>query len=73
MEDINKLAQNGKIKHTSLQEIPFTYVFNGIHSEILRLEPNGDIYVKGNLVENDKEVVNGMRYLIEKMGGNKND
>jgi len=30
----------------------------------LKLCTNGDIYVKGRLVENDKEVVNGMRALL---------
>lgn len=32
--------------------------------EILRLEPNGDIFVKGKLVENDKEVVDGLREFL---------
>lgn len=53
---------------TKAKPIPLTYMFNGTDSEILRLEPNGDIYVHGKLIENDKEVVEGMRYLIE-VGG----
>lgn len=32
--------------------------------EVIRIEGNGDIYVKGNLIENDVEVVEGMRDLI---------
>ncbi len=32
--------------------------------EIVSLKNNGDIYVKGNLVENDKEVVDGLRELL---------
>lgn len=32
--------------------------------EILRLEPNGDIFIKGKLVENDKEVVDGLREFL---------
>lgn len=31
---------------------------------ILLLKPNGDIFVKGKLVENDQEVVDGMRMLL---------
>lgn len=32
--------------------------------ELLRLEENGDIYVKGNLAENDKEVVWALRMFL---------
>lgn len=32
--------------------------------EIIKLCVNGDIYVKGKLVENDIEVVEGMRELL---------
>jgi len=32
--------------------------------EMIKLKPNGDIYVKGNLVESDIEVVDGMRELL---------
>lgn len=32
--------------------------------EIMRLEPNGDIYVHEKLVENDKQVVDGMRHFL---------
>ncbi|WOA57309.1 hypothetical protein [Bacillus mycoides] len=32
--------------------------------KIISLESTGDIYVKGKLVENDKEVVDGMRELL---------
>lgn len=38
--------------------------FNNQFGEMLRLCPNGDIFVKGKLVENDKDVVDGMRALI---------
>lgn len=33
--------------------------------EILSLHSNGDIYVKGKLVENDKEVVDGLRKFLK--------
>lgn len=34
------------------------------YKEMIRLEPNGDIFVKGKLVENDKEVVEGLREFL---------
>lgn len=34
--------------------------------EILRLCPNGDIYVNGKLAETDKKAVDGMRDLLSK-------
>lgn len=34
--------------------------------EIMRFDPNGDIFVKGSLVENDREIIEGLRqFLIE--------
>lgn len=53
--DLNKLARD-----TSKDSINF--MANG--QVIVSLESNGDIYVKGKLVENDKEVVDGMRELV---------
>ena len=31
---------------------------------VMELKANGDIYVKGKLVENDKEVVEGLRMFL---------
>lgn len=41
-------------------------IFNveGLEVPVLELRENGDIYVKGNLVENDVEVVNALREFI---------
>ncbi|WP_416808875.1 hypothetical protein [Bacillus thuringiensis] len=39
-------------------------VFNAGGKEIISLKSNGDIYVKGNLIKNDIEVVAGMRELL---------
>lgn len=39
------------------------FFVNG-NTEMLRLDPNGDIYIKGRLAENDLEVVNGMRDFL---------
>lgn len=42
-----------------------TISFKGAdETEIIRLQPNGDIFVHGRLVENDKEVVEGMRKFL---------
>ncbi|SDC22461.1 hypothetical protein SAMN04487767_101519 [Bacillus wiedmannii] len=41
-----------------------------VRGPILELKLNGDILVKGRLIENDKEVVDGMRELL---GLNKKD
>lgn len=37
-------------------------------TEILRFDCNGDIYVKGNLAENDKSVVDGFRDFLKSYG-----
>ena len=36
--------------------------------EFLRLEPSGDIFVKGRLAENDKEVVASLREFLAQAG-----
>ncbi|WP_369355797.1 hypothetical protein [Lysinibacillus capsici] len=54
--DLNKLARD-----TSQDSINF--IAGG--QEIVSLKSNGDIHVKGKLVENDKEVVDGMRELLK--------
>lgn len=54
----------GKIDLTA----PTIYFKGTDNAEIMRLEPNGDIYVKGSLVENDKEVVDGMRAFLRGYG-----
>ena len=42
-------------------------IFNvsGIDVPVLELRENGDIYVKGNLIENDVEVVEALREFIQ--------
>lgn len=34
------------------------------NKEMLRFEENGDIFVKGDLIENDKDVVEGLRDFL---------
>jgi len=36
------------------------------NDEILRFENNGDIYVHGSVIENDKQVVEGFREFLNK-------
>jgi hypothetical protein len=38
--------------------------FKSTNEEILRLEACGDIYIKGKLVTNDMEIVEGLRELL---------
>lgn len=42
--------------------------FSADGEEILRLCDNGDIKVRGNLAENDKAVVDGMREFLKNSG-----
>ncbi|MGG0308233.1 hypothetical protein ABEY43_06095 [Priestia megaterium] len=39
-------------------------IFSCGNQEMIVLKENGDIYVKGNLVENDKEVIEGMKEFL---------
>ena len=42
--------------------------FNNVNNdEIIKLCANGDIFVKGKLIENDKEVVDAMREFLTKL------
>lgn len=42
-----------------------TIIFQvGSYKEFLKLCPNGDIILKGNIVENDLDIVDGMREMI---------
>ncbi len=49
---------------------PNTITFNLGKTEhpIILMKDNGDIYVKGKLVENDKEVVDAMREFLKYKG-----
>ena len=46
-----------------------TITFNASATEpILELKGNGDIFVKGKLIENDKEVVGALREFLQTQG-----
>lgn len=70
LEDLSKYTKDMLMTKSELKLTEFTppepsIKFYGINRlEILRLEPNGDIFVKGKLVENDKEVVDGLREFL---------
>jgi hypothetical protein len=49
------------IANMGLQDIIF---FSKDRVEILRLCSNGDIHVRGKLIENDREVVQGLRDFL---------
>lgn len=54
-------------KFTFISNIPSNTIFFDINNEaIIKLKGNGEIYVKGKLIENDIEVVNGMRELLNR-------
>ena len=52
------------IAKTSPSDI--TFIIEG--SNIMKLCQNGDIFIKGHLVKNDLEVVEGMREFLVKSG-----
>lgn len=57
------LSINAKAEDNTIQ---FHVDDNATTEPILKLCPNGDIFVKGRLVENDKEVVEALREFILK-------
>ena len=44
------------------------HFFTNENNEIIKLCDNGDIFVKGKLIENDKEVVDAMREFLKTQG-----
>ncbi len=46
-------------------ENTIAFTLNGGKTEVLRFNPNGDVFVRGNLVENDKQVVEGIREFLK--------
>lgn len=60
MKKINLVAQE---KNTI-----FFLQVNKSNQEILKLCENGDIFVKGRLAENDKEVVDALREFLKGQG-----
>ena len=68
---VDKIMLNDKTTFTGVLSLPKeqSIIFNvSNYDEILKLEANGDILVKGKLIENDKQVVDALREFIR---GNK--
>jgi hypothetical protein len=42
--------------------------YTNVDNEMIKLCDNGDILVKGKLIENDKEVVDAMREFLKTQG-----
>ncbi len=59
-----ELVTNGKIE----VPVPDIIFYGADNLEIMKLKANGDIYVKGNLIENDSEVVDGLREFLTSHG-----
>jgi len=57
-----KTATEIIMANTGPHNVYFPKTPEGVY--ILELHTNGDIYVKGKLIENDKEVVQAMRELL---------
>ena len=54
-----------KLKDSDLESSTITFNTSEM-AEIIKLHENGDIFIKGKMIENDKEVVNAMReFLID--------
>lgn len=54
---------------TEINENQVAFYFQGGDgNEIMKICFNGDIFVKGKLVENDKEVVDGLREFLISLG-----
>jgi hypothetical protein len=59
-----EIFNNWTIKKAESENTGISFCTNNIKEPILELCGNGDIKVNGKLVENDKEVVDGMRKWI---------
>jgi len=62
------------IKKSDSEPSTISFITDDQLEPIIKLCQNGDIFVKGKLVENDLEVVEGMREFLEKAnskGGDK--
>jgi hypothetical protein len=59
------------IKLTSVvpqEQNTISFMQDNVGREILKLCENGDIFIKGKLAENDKEVVDALREFLKGQG-----
>ncbi len=61
------------IKQSDLESNTISFITADETEPIIKLCQNGDIFVKGKLVENDLEVVEGMRDFLKKANSNGGD
>mgnify|MGYP006086978391 CR=1 FL=1 len=71
MSDDNKNSLENKygtlpLTNSYIERNNISFYVNPSDKPIMEFKENGDIYVKGKLVENDKEVVNAMREFLAK-------
>lgn len=57
-----------EFKISNAKPEPAMLILDGENGEILKFHQNGDIYVHGKLIENDKEVVEGFRVFLRQQG-----
>lgn len=62
--DMNLTLHNGDLNKLARDTSHDSIVLKVGEQEMVSLKSNGDIFVKGKFVENDKEVVDGMREFL---------
>ncbi len=70
MSLLSKKSEFKPIELIGEELAPNNIVFCAGDKTVLELRENGDIFVKGKLVENDKEVVDGMRVFLAEVTNN---
>ncbi len=71
MTDKNKNSIENKrdtlsLTNSDIKNNNIYFCVNPSDGPIMEFKENGDIYVKGKLIENDKEVVDAMREFLQK-------
>ncbi|MEM5649597.1 hypothetical protein AAHB57_17545 [Bacillus cereus] len=62
---MNLTLHNGNLNKLARDTSQDSFILKVGEQEMVSLKSNGDIFVKGQLVENDKEVVDGLRVLLK--------
>jgi hypothetical protein len=52
----------------NLKNNNITFSLDNCNTEVIKFDYNGDIYVKGKLIENDKELVDAFREFLTQTG-----
>ena len=68
MENLNLKFTNDSKFALPLEQNTIFFMKDRENNEILKLCENGDIFVKGRLAENDKEVVDALRDFLKSQG-----